>query len=90
MAEFYDNPGMDVLESMVVQHSPMECHLAGSAAGSSPKYRQVKAVMERNRVLLVNSNLNNTTLTPSRSKKADLERTETEILNVRTLKLQSN
>ena len=65
VSEFYDNGNMDILESIIIQHSPMECALP-----TLPKYKAIRTVLERNNVLV-----NDMTL-----KKSELEKTETEIL----------
>merc|ERR1719193_2165224 len=67
---------MDVLESLIVQHCPMEAVLPSP---TSKHGRQAKAVLERNRVLLTNrANLDQSTP----FKRADLDRTEADILKV--------
>lgn len=49
LAEFYDNTSMDLLESMVIQCTPVECLLSSQA-----KYRTVRAVLGRNKILMSN------------------------------------
>ena len=46
VTEFYDNVGHDKLESVLIQFNPMEAVIQ-----DQPKYRQVKKVLERNRIL---------------------------------------
>lgn len=46
MAEFFDNTGHDKLESILVQRSPMEAVIA-----NQPKYRTVRKILERNKIL---------------------------------------
>ena len=58
--------------------SDLTCTLL-SVNSSSPKYKQVRTVLERNKVLLINAS-NDSTLNPF--KKADLEKIESDILKV--------
>ena len=47
LVQFTDNFNLDVTESMIIQYSPTECIIPGNAKWS----KQVKVVMERNKVL---------------------------------------
>jgi DNA mismatch repair protein MSH2 len=64
LAEFYDNTGHDMLESLLVQFGPMEAVIA-----NQPKYRTVTKVLERNKILV----------TVAAPKKASLAKSEADI-----------
>ena len=49
MAEFFDNAAHDKLESLLIQFNPMEAILY-----YAPKYRTVKKILERNKILATN------------------------------------
>ena len=67
VTEFYDNVGHDKLESVLIQFNPME-----AVVQEHPKYRQVKKILDRNRILATNC----------AAKKGNLLRIDSDINNV--------